>query len=120
MNPSETQKKPLSQQEIKLLLTQLLSSDLKSVEGESHEEFTAKLKARVLPIIKDLEGVSLNDLNHQLSTELSNDINSEELHQKLNHEHGIAIRFSEDAPEYEKIKSTLLELLNDLHAIEMQ
>lgn len=119
MSEHDKNVKNLTQEQIKVLITQLLSSDLKPAHGESHEEFTEKLKARALPIIKDLDGANLKEINPQSDLDISDHKLSEELKQRIDKEHGIAVRFSEDSAHYQQIKTALLEVLNDLGAEEI-
>jgi hypothetical protein len=107
-----------TQDDLKGTLKKLLSSDIKRESGQSNEEFIARLKARALPIINDIGGVLFSDFSGDVNDEMKSTL-TKELLNKLSNETGIAIKFSEDLPDYNNIKNAFLEVLSDLKAKEI-
>ncbi len=104
--------------DLKDSLKRLFSSDIKRGPGQSNEDFNAKLLARALPIINEIDGAELSDFNGDVNDEMKSTL-TKDLLNKLSNETGITIRFSEKLPDYNQIKETLLEVLSDLKAEEI-
>jgi len=99
--------------ELKNLLKELLSFDLKREPGQSNDDFIEKLKTRAMPLVKDLCGSELNEFNGEVTDKMKS-ILSKEMTDRINNDSGISITFSEDLPNYNQIKEALLEVISEL------